>query len=219
MSVYHSDILQETHRDQAVKVITHTFCDYEPMTKYLGISSQHFLPFGELMVDKAIKDNLSIVVTDKSKVVACSIVEDIADPLEINIDIDPRFKIIFSLLEHLGEDFFREKHFEKGHLAHLFITAVKENYFGKGLSRKVNLDSVHLAKKRGYDFMCCEFTHYLNEKGTVKHLEHGHTNNRTCLYKDYVYEGKKPFANLDGYASSYVWKLCTDAELRYHLKK
>src|SRR5579864_4107011 len=116
MSDYQSEILQEKHRAQAVKLITHTFCDYEPMTKYLGISYQSFMPFGEIMVDKAIKDGFSIAVMEGDKLVACSIVEDIADPLDININIDPRFKIIFSLLEHIGEDFFQEKTFEKGHL-------------------------------------------------------------------------------------------------------
>lgn len=212
-----SQIMQEQHRDQAIKLISHVFCKYEPMTQYLGISYEDFLPFGTLMVDKAIKDKLSIVVMENDKVVACSIVEDIADPLNINIDIDPRFKIIFSLLEHLGEEFFREKNFEKGHLAHLFITAVEEKYFGKGLSRKVNLDSIHHARKCGYDFMCCEFTNYFNEKGTVKHLEHGGIHFKSRIYKDYVYEGKNPFEGLDHHASSYVWKLHRDAELRYHL--
>lgn len=220
MSEFHSEILQEKHREQAIKVITHTFCDFEPMTKYLGITSEEFLPFGKLMVDKAILDGLSIAVMegDGNKLVACSIVEDIADPLDINIDIDPRFKIIFSLLEHLGEEFFKEKTFVKGHLAHLFITAVEENYFGKGLSRKVNLDSIHHAKKLGYDFMCCEFTHYLNEKGTVKHLKHGGIHFKITLYKNYIYNGTKPFANLENYASSYVWRLHPEAELNYHLK-
>lgn len=219
MSEFHSEVMEEKHREQAISVIAHAFCNFEPMTKYLGINYEDFLPFGELMVDKAIKDGLSIAVMEGDKVVACSIVEDIADPLDINIDIDPRFKIIFSLLEHLGEDFFREKHFEKGHLAHLFITAVDTSYFGKGLSRKVNLDSIHLAKKHGYDFMCCEFTHYLNEKGTVKHLKYGGIHFKTCMYKDYIYEGKKPFAELTNYASSYVWRLHPNAELHYHLKQ
>ncbi len=218
MSVYQSEILQEKHRKQAIKIITQAFCDYEPMTQYLKITYDDFIPFAALMVDKAIQDKMSIAVMEKNKMVACSIVEDIADPLDINIEIDPRFKIIFSLLEHLGEDFFREKNFKKGHLAHLFITAVDKKYFGHGLSRKVNLDSIHHARKLGYDFMCCEFTHYLNEKGTVKHLEHGGIHFKSCLYKNYIYDGKKPFKNLDNHASSYVWRLHPEAELRYHLK-
>ena len=67
------------------------------MTKYLGLSQSEFMPFAKLMVEKAIRDGLSIVALDQDKVSACTIVEDIADPLDINIDIDPRFKIIFSL--------------------------------------------------------------------------------------------------------------------------
>ncbi len=138
------------------------------MTKYLGISYENFLPFGKLMLDKAIKDGLSIAVMEGDKVVACSIVEDIADPL------DPNFRIIFSFLEHLVGEFFKEKHFEtRTFNSFVYYCLLSKNYFGKGLSRKVNLDSIHHAKKLGYDFMCCEFTYYLNEKGTVKHLKYG----------------------------------------------
>jgi len=218
MSKYHAEILNKNHFIQVVNLITHAFCDHEPMTKYLGIAYEEFIPFAELMVQKAIQDQLSVVILDKKKVIACSIVEDIADPLDISTDIDPRFKFIFTLLEHLGTDFFTEKHFSKGHLSHLFITAVHEQYHGQGLSRKINFESIKLARERAYDFMCCEFTHHYNEHGTIKNLENGSFLINRCRYKDFVFDNKKPFESLEGEASAFIWELRPQARLQYHIK-
>ena len=216
---YQYIVMQQEHSAQAIEVITQSFCEHEPMTKYLGISSREFKPFAHLIVNKAIQDGLSIVALEGNKVAACTIVEDIANPLNITIDIDPRFKIIFSLLENLGNDFFLEKNIETGHLSHLFITAVAENYHGKGLSSKVNFESIKLASQKGFDFMCCEFTHEYNERGTIKNLKNSRLLIRSCRYKDYVYEGQKPFADLEGGASAYIWELRQGAKLRYTPKQ
>ena len=78
------------------------------MTKYLGITPINLFP-SKTNDRQGYSDGLSIVAIDNDKVVGCTIVEDIVDPLNIMIDIDPRFKIIFSLLENLGGDFFSER--------------------------------------------------------------------------------------------------------------
>jgi len=214
---YQYHILKNEHYDQAVNLISQAFCEYEPMTKYLGITPIAFIPFAKLLIQKAIKDGLSIVALDNDQIVACTIVEDIADPLNIDIDIDPRFNIIFSLLEHLGSDFLSERAMYKWHIAHLFITAVDKKYHGKGLSRKINFESIRLATEKNFDFMCCEFTHHYNEKGTVNHLKNSKLLMRSCKYSDFVFEGRKPFEHLDGSACAYIWELREGAKLRYRI--
>ncbi len=211
-------VLSSEHFDQAINVISHAFCEYEPMTKYLSISTHEFIPFAKLMVEKAIKDGLSIVALDNDKVSACTIVEDIAEPLNITIDLDPRFKIIFTLLEDLASEFFSERILHKNHIAHLFITAVDKNYHGHGLSKKINFESIRLAKENGFDFMRCEFTHDYNEQGTIKNLTNSKLLLRTCVYKDFIFENKKPFAHLKGSASAYIWELREGAQLQYQIK-
>lgn len=215
---YEYKILQSEHYDQAVNIITHSFCEHEPMTKYLGITHSEFLPFAKVIVQKAIKDGLSIVALDENKLSACTIVDDYADPINISHEFDPKFKIIFSLLEHLSNDFFNNKEIEKGHLAHLFITAVAKNYHGKGLSSQINLQSTRLAEQKGFDFMCCEFTHPYNEKGTIKNLKNNKLLIKSYDYKDFIFEGKKPFENLTGSVSSYIWELYAGARLRFQFK-
>jgi EAL domain-containing protein (putative c-di-GMP-specific phosphodiesterase class I) len=214
---YHYDVLKNEHYHQAVNVITNAFCEDEPMTKHLGITAAEFVPFAKIMVDKAVQNGLSMVAIDNNEVIACTIVEDMADPLNITASIDPRFKIIFSLLEQLGSEFFRERAMYKGHIAHLFITAVNKQYHGQGLSRKINFESIRLAKERNFDFMCCKFTHDYNEKGTVNHLRNSKLLIRSCKYNEFVFNGSKPFQNLDGSASAYIWELREGAKLRYRI--
>ncbi|GEM_PF-1992614 len=214
---YQYEVLNDKHYDPVVDVISRTFCEDEPMTKYLGITQNAIIPFAQLIVEKAIKDGLSVVALENNKVVACTIVEDMADPLNLAIEIDPRFKIIFSLLEHLGTDFFNERVPDKGHIAHLFITAVDKNYHGQGLSIKINFESIRLAKDKKFDFMCCKFTDAYNERGTVKNIQNSKLLIRSCIYKDFIYEGKKPFENLKGAASAYIWELREGAQLRYKI--
>ncbi len=214
---YQYVILNDSHAEQCVSLISKTFCLDEPMTKYLKISYDQFVPFAKLMVEKAIHDGLSMVALDNNLVVACTIVEDMADPLDININIDPKFNIIFSFLEHLGRDFFNERIVKKGHIAHLFITAVDKNYHGQGLSKKINFESICLAEKQGFDFMCCEFTHAYNEKGTLKNIENSRLLIHSSQYHEFIFEGKKPFENLSGHASAYIWELRDGAKLHYKI--
>ncbi len=216
-ATYQYEVLSHKHHDQVIEVISRTFSEYEPMTNYLGITREAMLPFAKLMTEKAIKDGLSIVALENDQVIACTIVEDMADPLDITTEIDARFKIIFSLLEHLGTNFFNERIIDKGHLAHLFITAVDKNHHGHGLSKKINFESIRLAKEKQFDFMCCEFTHAYNEKGTVKYIQNSKLLIRSCIYKDFIYEGKKPFEHLNGSANAYIWELREGAQLRYKI--
>ena len=64
--------------------------------------------------------------------------------------------------------------------------------------------------------MCCEFTHDYNKKGTVKNLQNSRLLIKSCEYKEFIYNGKKPFENLDGSASAYIWELRDGAKLQYH---
>lgn len=211
------DVLQSQHIDQAIKLITRTFCNHEPMTNYLKIPHKDFIPLATQVVEKAIRDGLSIGATVGNKLVACTIVEDIANPLSLTMEMDPTFKFVFALLENLTHSFFKNKIFEKNHVAHLFITAVDRHYQGEGLSRKVNLESIQLTKTRNFDFMYSEFTHPYNEKGTIREIKTNKFLIGSQTYKDFIFEGELPFANLEGTANAYIWELKENSKLCYRM--
>src|SRR5436190_16185784 len=120
-------LLKAEHVDQVVTMFTQAFCCSEPMTHYLHMDETLYQVFARAVTEKAVEDELSVVVMEGNKVIACAIVEDITEPGPIP-DFDPKFKYILGLLEKLGADFFVDKEFPKKHIAHLFITAVHEDY-------------------------------------------------------------------------------------------
>lgn len=211
---YAYQLLTPDYVDQVVDVFTYAFCRSEPMTHYLHLDENKYKLFARAVSEKACNDKLSIISLDGEKVIACALVEDLADPGAIP-DFDPQFEYILALLEKLGENYFPGKKFMAGHIAHLFITAVDENYRHQGLSKQVNFRAMDLAAQHGFEFVYCELTHPYNQYGIIHHLRNPKRLIGRCVYNEFMYKGIRPFANLSGEASSYLWAIKDNALLVY----
>jgi len=208
------ELLTADHVDQVVEMFTKAFCRSEPMTRYLEMDEELYKNFALAVTQKAVEDELSIVVLEDKKVIACAIVEDLVAPGPIP-DFDPKFKYILSLLENLGGSFFAGKDFPTNHIAHLFITAVHEEYRHLGLSRQVNFQAMDLAAHKGFEYIYCEFTHPYNELGTIPYLINKKKLIGTISYPEFQHDNEYPFANLNFVARSYLWEIQPNAKLRY----
>lgn len=204
---YTYTVLKAQHAESTIKMFTRAFCDSEPMTRYVDMQYEEFTPFATLIVDKAVKDGLSSIVVKDNDVIACALVEDLLSPLDIQIPLTPKFGPIFNLLENLSASYFSRQTFHKNQVAHLFITAVHNNYRGQGLSEVVNFGAMDIAEEKKFEFMTSELTNYINEEGLIKYLSTEKQLINTIIYKDFIFENKKPFENLAGAADSYIWAL------------
>lgn len=211
---YEFSVLQDQHIDETVDVFTKSFCRSEPMTKYLDMDEEKYKVFARAVVEKARDDQISIVALDQGKVIACALSEDLVKPGAIP-DFDPKFIYILSLLESLGENFFKDKVISPNQIAHLFITAVHEDYRGLGLSKQVNFRAMDLAAQKGFDFIYCELTNVYNELGIMRHLKNPKQLIGTATYNKFEYEQERPFADLGGMANAYLWAISPDAKLVY----
>lgn len=209
---YRYEILTPKYIDQVIEVFTTAFCRSEPMTAYLQMDENQYRVFARAVTEKASDDKLSVIALDGEQVVACALTEDLADPGALP-DFDPKFAYILALLEALGKNYFSDKMIPKNKIAHLFITAVHERYRHRGLSRQVNFRAMDVAAQRGFDFIYCEFTHYFNMRGTINHLENPKKLIGSRVYKEFLHDGMKPFAQLEGSADAYLWALHKDAKI------
>lgn len=192
-------ILQEEHISGAAEIFTRAFCDDEPLTKYLGISYDAFRPFATQVAIKAAKDRLSIVACNRAgKVVGCAIAEDIIDPFNI-----ADFKIIRPIAQFLEmvSAPFSDMRFKARSVMHLFVTAVSNEARGLGLSTLLNQACVTLALQNGFSYFSVEFTSEINERFMSRFTDHMRYELR---FKDFVMDGKKPFAQLEGRACAYI---------------
>ena len=118
---YCTDLLKQEHATEVIKIFTQSFCDYEPMTHYLGINYDQFMPFAKQLIEKAVHDELSVVILDDKKVIAFANVDDIADTLTVSDDVDPKLKFIFGLLQHLS-DFFLKGRVLRQDIYHIYLS-------------------------------------------------------------------------------------------------
>jgi histidine decarboxylase len=187
-----------------VDLFTKSFCDSEPITQHLGIQYPDYATFAKEVVQKAVKDGMSIVAVDEQdRVIACVIAEDIANMFQPTLSRYSKLAPIFALLEELSQPFLAGKSFIKGKIAHIWIAIVDEEYRGKGLSTAIDMACATICMRKGYDFAYAEFTNGISEKIThhYKVLELCHTMN----YNDFTYNGgERPFKGLEGKAAAYI---------------
>jgi hypothetical protein len=206
---FQSELFTSKHYDQVMNVFIHSFCDSEPMTKYVNMEYAAFQPFAELVATKAVEDQMSAVVVEKKtgRVVALTLVEDLADAGPLPFPVTPKFDPILGLLEALSKDYFEQHPFAPKTIAHLFITAVDATYRGNGLSRQANFYAMKLAYEKGFQLMTSELTNYINEKGLVPYLKGKKELIGAITYRDFQLNGEYPFKHLEGAAHSYLWDL------------
>ncbi len=199
-------LFTEPYLEQVVDVFTRAFCLFEPMTAYLKMDMTLYKNFARIVAENAVQDQLSVIALQEGKVAAIALVEDLARPCDIP-DFDPKFKNILALLDRLGKDYFSKRTIKPLEISHLFITAVDEKFRRQNLSTQVNFQAMNISSRAGFKEMYCEFTHPYNEQGVIPHLKMPYTLIGAQVYKDFVFQNKKPFAQLSGGAKSYLWQI------------
>jgi hypothetical protein len=211
-SNYQFSLLKEEHVAQATELFIKTFCDEEPMTRYLNISYDEYRPFAQKTLEKAVRDELSTVALDKGKVVAVNIIEDLASPLVIDFPISANLEKVFAILDALSKNFLEQLALDKNKIAHYFVSAIHKDYRGINLSKVINSKSNKLIFKKGYDFIFTELTNEFSQRNAKDY----HSVTLVQIeYSQYQYKGEYPFKNLKGYVASYIGKIRPQAELIY----
>lgn len=208
---YKINELTDEYKQQTIELFTKSFCDSEPITKHLNIAYEDYIPFSTAVVTKAIKDGLSKIILDKNNhVVACAIGEDVADRFQPDIHQYPKLKPVFALLDSLSKETFDNKEFIKGKIVHMWIAAVAPEFRSQRVYTELCMICVESAMRKGYDFAYSDFTNEQSEK--ITH----HFKVRLCNkinYADFIYEGKKPFAQLKGGAYLYITPIRPEVKL------
>ncbi len=191
------------HQKSTIDLFTKSFCDSEPITKHLNIKYNDYEAFAREVVQKAVKEGMSVVAIDsRNHVIACVLAEDIANPFKSNLAQYPKLKPIVMLLDRLSEPFLAGKTFLKGKIAHIWIAIVNAETRGKGLSTAIGMACATICMRKGYEFGYTEFTNEISEK-----ILHHYKTYELCNiidYNSFTYDGQKPFQGLHGKASAYI---------------
>lgn len=195
--------LTEKHLKPAVDLFVKSFCDSEPITKYLGITHAEYTPFATDVTKKAIKDGLGkVVLNEKNQLIGLILGDDLADPFTPELSRYPKMKPIYALLEELSKPFLDGKKFKKGKVLHTWIAAIDEKYRSHGIYIEMGMAHVESAIKNGFDFIYSDFTNTQSE-AIVRQFKILRLCNKLKL-ADYIFQSNKPFEGVSGEVASYI---------------
>ncbi len=191
------EILQENDIEQTIICVIETFSRGEPMAKSLGITSNEYHFFAEIVCKKAVKDGLSIVAKDKAtgKVIGFCISEDlISEPPEGIEKVNAKFHPILALLTSLDEKYITSHKVEKGQIFHLYMAGVSESYKNRNIATMLLAESLKLAKLKNFSGAIAEATGLVSQHIIRDKL--GFEEKDVIKYKSFLYEGKNIFKNI-----------------------
>jgi len=195
--------LTEQYLKPAVDLFVKSFCDSEPLTKYLGITHAEYTPFATAVTQKAIKDGLGKVVLDeKNQVIGLILGEDLADPFIPNFSQYPKMKTIYALLEETGKPFLKGKKFKNGKVLHTWVAAIDEKHRSHGVYIEMGMSHVESAIRKGFNFIYSDFTNPKSE-AIVRQFKMLRLCNK-LPFADFTYQSSKPFEDLPGEMTAYI---------------
>lgn len=143
----------------AVDCVLDTFTNGEPMVNTLKITNDEFKYFAEIYINKAIKDQLSVVAKDGNKVIGAVVSEDLLTEPPTGIEkVSENMIPIFEILTKLDEYYIEQKKPEKGQVLHMFMGSVYKKYAGNNIVSKLVKLTENIAREKHFKQIVVEAT-------------------------------------------------------------
>jgi hypothetical protein len=184
--------LTKSNLESASKLLSEHFFQREPISPLLGLTEDEINFFLDVVLQKAIKDELSVVaLNEANEVVGCIISDDyFSNPPDDFSNITPKLNPVFLLLKKLGDEFRSIYPFEENKYYHLFMIATNE----KGIATPLTDEAIKLALSKGYKYAVLEAT------GTIsQHIAENSLNFKeltTIKYSEFEFKGDKIFESI-----------------------
>lgn len=184
------------HVEGAAKVVARAFMR-EPMTRTLNLSYEQVFNDFSKPVEKLAPEGLSFVAIDQDSglvVGACINKDYTVTPVEDDNGYSDSLPI-FALVDDLDEAATDLADAKADELFHLYILAVDGDYGGQGVGYQLADFTTRLAKEKGFKRICSEVTGPISQHITLNKV--GFREIARVNYHDFIYQGKKVFADID----------------------
>jgi ribosomal protein S18 acetylase RimI-like enzyme len=187
--------LGQSDLEQTIECVSRNFTQ-ETMSKALGINRNSYMPFAEIVCQKAIEEQLSLVAKDEESedIIGFSILEDCVAEFPDLDGIDPQFIPIMNLLGELGDWHKSNYQVQSGDILHLFMTGVDEQYRRQGIASQLLEATISQAKSNNYNSVIAECTGAITQNITTKY---GFKAIKEIDYKSYIYNGELVFKDIN----------------------
>lgn len=192
-------ICETSDVDEIITLLADVFPRMDPPAVAMGLTAPEFATFVRLFASRAIEENTTIIARsmDTGEIAGALLTEDSGSPMPDGMErLSKKFDPIFGILGELEVEYRAGRSIPMGDCLHLFLLGVASNYGGHGVAQNLVTTCLHNGAKRGYRRAVTEATNSVSQHIFGK-LEFKNRVQRT--YRDYMFEGKTPFAGIQGH--------------------
>jgi GNAT superfamily N-acetyltransferase len=189
--------------EEGAHVLTSVFIEREPLSLALRIGYEEMKGFSRATCEQAARSGLAVVAKNAAgRIVAFSLSErwpaprPMGPPLE---ELFPRMAPIFALLAGC-EARFDASHEGDNDALHILVIGALDGYEGLGITKLLVADNMALARERGIVRAYTEATSLSHHLFASLGFETRHE----VLYRDFVFNGARPFASITSVPSTRV---------------
>ena len=137
--------------ESTIRCISHSFTQ-ETMSQALGIDVNSYVSFAEIVSQRAIQYQLSLVAKneDSGDVVGFSILEDFLGETPNLEDVDSRFLPIMNVVDELKKWYINNYAIKSGEILYISMTGVDEKYQGQGIAHQLMEETFQVARNNNY---------------------------------------------------------------------
>ena len=192
-------LLEDIDSAAAVDCISESFYERDLLSVALGIGLDDWKVYAKGQVKRAINDNVSIAAFDDGKIIGALLSYDFLnyDPKDYRI-VDS-FVPISKFMEDLysGYDALEKT-------MHFSYLGVVKDYLSKNIGHAISVRNINLAKRRGFEKIVLEAVPLYTQR-VASML--GFRKVNEIFYKDFVYDGKRPFKTIEEAPSCVLMEL------------
>jgi ribosomal protein S18 acetylase RimI-like enzyme len=192
------EIARPTDRDDLVRCVQETFPGREPMAVALGIPPSDYLGYTEMVCEKAIEDDLTIVARERGRgrMVGFCIAEDLVFATRYSrAPISRKLLPLMALLEVLDDRYLDARPVEPkgGEICHLYMLGTITGVSRQGLGRRLIIETLGLAGRHGFKRAIAETTGPYSQK-ILRTLDF--SVRESVEYRSFLYEGVPVFGGI-----------------------
>jgi len=181
--------------ESTIRCISHSFTQ-ETMSQALGIDVNSYVSFAEIVSQRAIQYQLSLVAKneDSGDVVGFSILEDFLAETPNLEDVDSRFLPIMNVVDELKKWYINNYAIKSGEILYISMTGVDEKYQGQGIAHQLMEETFQVARNNNYKGIIAECT-----GASTQHIraKHGFKVVKEIEYKTFLYNEELVFKDIE----------------------
>jgi len=199
--------LSPAHLDGAIQCLSESFRQQEPLTRHLQVSAAEFEPFVGALCAHALDSGLCGVAIDlaTNTVAGVRVMTNAANDFPLHKVSGLKMQMIFTLLDTVAAAKAKRLSSSHARLAHSHMVGVRPPYQGFGIGKELIRQRSHSARQLGYDYIVGEATGSVSQH--ILLTDPAFKNLNTVYYDDYRFDGKKPFAGIDGHSKCIFYQL------------